>query len=230
MHDCPPSIFKQINLEEKHDLFERIFKENNEFTIRENDKITLCEDRPALVISSTSWTADEDFGILLNAILELDKKLTQTNSNLKIKFVITGKGPQKEMYIEKFKTLNLQHCTIDTMFLAAEDYPKLLACGDIGVCLHYSSSGVDLPMKIVDMFGSCLPVCAVNYSTLPELVKHDRNGLIFKHDKELARDMETLLSDFPRKSRLGEMQVHLKNNFMKHRWDDEWKGVRPTFV
>lgn len=72
------------------------------------------------------------------------------------------------------------------IWLEADDYPVLLSLCDVGVCLHYSSSGLDLPMKVVDMFGAGIPVLAVDYRTLGELVKNDENGLIFKDQVQLA--------------------------------------------
>lgn len=230
-------MFKQLTMDEKHALYVEVFgkqdlngSEETPFTVKSKNKVSFKEDRPALIVSSTSWTADEDFDILLNAVIDFDKRVQ--GSKQKFQFIVTGKGDRKAYYEQKMKELEptFTNCSIRTAWLAAESYPKVLACSDLGVCLHYSSSGVDLPMKVVDMFGSALPVCAIDYETLPELVKRDQNGLIFHDSKELATQFQQVFADFPKKQLLQQFSQHLVANFQTHRWNDEWDSVaKPIF-
>ena len=91
--------------------------------------------------------------------------------------------------------------------------------------IHYSSSGLDLPMKVVDMFGTGLPVCQVDYKCIDELVQHRKNGFIFKDAKELSSNIQELLQDFPQKKGvLGQMKGHLEV-FRARKWEQEWAEV-----
>jgi beta-1,4-mannosyltransferase len=144
-------------------------------------------ERTALLVSSTSWTADEDFGLLLEA-LEIYNRVASASRGEKglprILVMITGKGPLKDMYMGKIQRLQCAWGFVRCIstWLDAADYPLLLGCSfllsqttsiltsritgsaDIGISLHSSSSALDLPMKIVDMFGCGLPVCALDFA------------------------------------------------------------------
>ncbi|KIY45287.1 mannosyltransferase [Fistulina hepatica ATCC 64428] len=158
-------------------------------------------DRPALVVSSTSWTPDEDFSILLDALSAYDLRAREVVKFPKVLCIVTGKGPLKAKYMSEVAKLQKEgtwKCVrLITMWLEAEDYPTLLGSADLGVSLHSSSSALDLPMKVVDMFGCGLPVCALHFACIDELVKAGINGLVFKDAAELARQLEQLLTGFP---------------------------------
>ena len=94
---------------------------------------TLRAERTALLVSSTSWTADEDFGLLLEA-LEIYNRVASAEGSGKglprILVMITGKGPLKDMYMSKIRRLQ---CTWDfvrciSTWLDTTDYPLLLGC------------------------------------------------------------------------------------------------------
>nr|XP_057904493.1 chitobiosyldiphosphodolichol beta-mannosyltransferase [Doryrhamphus excisus] len=239
LYDRPAAIFRETPLKTQHELFLRlshtlpVFRHSSEdeddgkatvFSARDpaKDTVTLRPGRPALLVSSTSWTEDEDFSILLQALQEYEASIQGGATLPELVCVITGKGPQKEHYIKMIDSMSLKHVKICTPWLEAEDYPVLLGSADLGVCLHKSSSGLDLPMKVVDMFGCCLPVCAVHFKCLHELVKHDENGLIFRDAHQLAQQLNSLLSEFPSsEGKLGRFRRNLRAS-RGQRWDDNW--------
>jgi beta-1,4-mannosyltransferase len=181
-----------------------------------------------LLVSSTSWTPDEDFSVLMEALTAYSEKATTTHPQLpEIFAIITGKGPEKEKYvlqIEKLKSEGkLEMVTIKTTWLSLQDYASLLASADLGVSLHTSSSGVDLPMKVVDMFGAGLPVLGWNkFEAWPELVIEGTNGMGFADANEMADKLVYLLSPD------NKMLSRLKEGALaegKRRWDDEWDPI-----
>uniref|UniRef100_X1Z4C9 Chitobiosyldiphosphodolichol beta-mannosyltransferase n=1 Tax=Capitella teleta TaxID=283909 RepID=X1Z4C9_CAPTE len=245
MHDRPPAIFQETCIEKQHRLMKSLSEEYPEFKSRSTpanessvrtfvDKDGhphLRDKRPALLVSSTSWTGDEDFGILLAALERYEKACSDEDCCLPdLLCVITGRGPQKEYYKKIIDQKSFQHVSICTPWLTAEDYPKLLGSADLGVSLHMSSSGLDLPMKVVDMFGCCLPVCAVNFQWLPELVKHEENGLIFKDEMELASQLQVCLKYYPNDcQKLTKFRQNLRG-FREVGWDASWTmNVLPMF-
>lgn len=126
------------------------------------------------------------------------------------------------------------------------------ASADLGVSLHTSSSGFDLPMKIVDMFGCGLPVCAVGYDwlvtnpnfspiplgfhlrrflldsfiSLKELVTDGKNGMIFKTAGDLADKLLAWFHGFPQNNeenrQLYRRQLEV---YQSLRWHSEWCKV-----
>ncbi|KAG8453709.1 hypothetical protein GDO86_000367 [Hymenochirus boettgeri] len=238
LYDKPASVFQETPLELQHKLFIKLaevyepFKaqtksetyEKTAFTElnMENGMVMYNEERPALLISSTSWTEDEDFSVLLNSLKEYDKFIRNGFKLPSLVCVITGKGPLKEYYSQIIREMQLSNIQICTPWLEAEDYPVLLGSADLGVCLHKSSSGLDLPMKVVDMFGCCLPVCAISFKCLNELVKHEENGLIFEDAIELAEQLKVIFTDFKSKSsKLKQFRQNLRDS-KQMRWDESW--------
>ena len=218
LHDRPASQFQPLESDARK-AFLSLLDDTKGFA---NSILT---EKTRLIVSSTSWTPDEDFSILLEALSTYCEKATTTHPQLpEILVIITGKGPEKEKYlgqIEKLKCRGkLQVATIKTAWLSLQDYASLLASADLGVSLHTSSSGVDLPMKVVDMFGAGLPVLGWNkFAAWPELVVEGRNGIGFGDANEMAEKLVYLLS--PEHSMLARLREGALAEG-KRRWDDEW--------
>ncbi|NP_001091244.1 ALG1, chitobiosyldiphosphodolichol beta-mannosyltransferase L homeolog [Xenopus laevis] len=243
LYDKPASIFRETPIEMQHKLFMNLAKEYPPFRYQsqskcsgtektaftdltlENGAVNYNKERPALLISSTSWTEDEDFSVLLKALEEYELYIRNGAKLPSLVCVITGKGPLKEHYSRLIKEMQFKNIQICTPWLEAEDYPLLLGSADLGVCLHKSSSGLDLPMKVVDMFGCCLPVCAIKFKCLHELVKHEENGLIFEDALELAEQLKDMFTDFTSKSSKLNRFRHNLSESVQIRWDESWDQI-----
>ena len=117
--------------------------------------------------------------------------------------LLTGKGALREPYEARIAGLRLRRVGLRTLWLSPQEYPVLLGSADLGLCLHRSASGVDLPMKISDMFGCGLPVCAFDYGPcLAEQVRHGENGLLFSSAEALAAQLLELFDGFPTRAPL----------------------------
>jgi beta-1,4-mannosyltransferase len=68
------------------------------------------------LVSSTSWTKDEDFNILLEA-LEIYDQANDTTK--KIRTFITGKGPEKDKYLKLIerKQTNWKKISVTALWL-----------------------------------------------------------------------------------------------------------------
>lgn len=218
LHDRPMTQFRVLDELERSKFLTRLQE-----TASHADEIKWGKRK--LIVSSTSWTPDEDFPLLLEALVKYSDLAQNSSSQLpKILAIVTGKGPQKAEFLTKIENLQSQNklnmVCIKTAWLSLEDYAKLLGAADLGICLHTSSSGLDLPMKVVDMFGAGLPVVGWGiYESWPELVTEGINGRGFGSAAELNAILAELLGSDKskiRKLRAGAIQEG------SWRWDDEW--------
>jgi beta-1,4-mannosyltransferase len=154
----------------------------------------------AIAVSPTSWTADEDFDLLLDAVVGYEAGLATTRSvgpvPVRLAILMTGRGPLRERFEQRLRTLRLSSVLVRTLWLESGEYPTVLAASDLGISLHRSASGLDLPMKVADMFGAGIPVCALNYGPcLSELVRQGENGLLCSTADELAGQLCELVGE-----------------------------------
>ena len=235
-------LFKFLNELEANDLYKNYPNELYSLIdthLPENKNL-----KPIVMISSTSWTPDEDFSMLLDAFIKTEEMIKEsiedkTQKNIynitedkikKILFLITGRGPMRDKFMDKVSEANLKYFDVKSIWLESDDYPKLLSLVDLGISLHYSSSGIDLPMKVVDMFSGCLPVASVYYETINELVKENENGFLFKNSKDLGKILKNViieLSATGKCEKIIKFRENLHKELDKNDWVSQWKQRIP---
>ncbi len=191
-----------------------------------------------LVVCPTSWTPDEDFDLLLEALERAERALGGggkpsglPEGSLKLSLVLTGRGELRDAFETRLSKRTLSAIRVRTAWIEPEDYPVLIGMADLGLCLHQSSSGLDLPMKIADFRGPGVPVAAYDYApVLSEALTNGSEGVTFKDPGQLANLLVALATgnadpDGP----LARSRQWIASH-PSPRWDDQWRSVAaPVF-
>src|SRR5471032_3234902 len=121
------------------------------------------------VVCPTSWTEDEDFDLIIDAVVRLEEKIRgweaadASRRFPDLVILVTGDGERRAQFERRFAGLPARRIHLRARWLEPEDYPRVVGSADIGLCLNRSSSGLDIPMKVADLFGAGVPVCALDY-------------------------------------------------------------------
>ncbi|HEY2942713.1 MAG TPA: glycosyltransferase [Vicinamibacteria bacterium] len=193
--------------------------------------------RPALVVSPTSWTLDEDFGLLLAAAERCEDLARQLESRPgarpfpDVVVLVTGRGPLRAAFEARVAQRTGRRIHVRTLWLSPEEYADVLAAADLGLSLHRSSSGLDLAMKVADMFACGLPVFAFDYGAcLAEQVRHGVNGLVFASVEELAERLCEAFAGFPSETATLDRLRPGALASGRRRWIDEWNDTAAAVV
>jgi len=181
------------------------------------------------IVCPTSWTEDEDFDVVIDAVLRLEDRirgweaLESSRRFPDLVILVTGDGERRTEFERRFAGLPARRVHLRARWLEPEDYPRVVGSADLGLCLHRSSSGLDIPMKVADLFGAGVPVCALDYgATLAERVRHGSNGLLFSTAEQLANVLFDLFETFPADDQLFERLRTGARKSGRMAWDEGW--------
>ena len=188
---------------------------------------------PVVMVSSTSWSADEDMIMLLDALSALVESKSEQRSAIlpPLAVIVTGLGPGRAEFEARARQLESPGLRIATGWLADDLYRDLLRAAQLGLSMHRSASGLDLPMKIVDMIEAGLPVLTYDYAPcLGELLPRERAAGLFTTASGLAEHLSALLRDYPDLARLTQIRAAMPD-LASPGWTEEWRRVAaPIFA
>ncbi len=187
---------------------------------------SLGAERLPLVVCPTSWTPDEDFDLLLEALERAERQLARAAGAPCLAVILTGRGALREGFEARAARRSFKAIALRTHWLEPTAYPVLIGMADLGLCLHQSSSGLDLPMKVADFRGAGVPVAAFDYApVLGEVLTNGHEGVTFRDPGDLAGILVAVASKaIEPGSILGKSKTWLFEN-PAERWDAQWQAA-----
>ncbi len=227
LYDRPASAFTPIDRGDRERFRQALFA-----------RLGIRATTVGFIVCPTSWTEDEDFDVAIEAVMRLEERIRgweAGNSGRRfpeLVILVTGDGARRAEFERRFAGLPARRIQLRARFLEPEDYPRVVGSADLGLCLHRSSSGLDIPMKIADLFGAGVPVCALDYGAcLAERVRHGDNGLLFSNGRQLADIIFDLFETFPGEQKSLERLRTGARKLARPTWEEGWtREARPVLL
>ena len=227
LYDRPASAFVPIERVERERYRQALFT-----------RLGVHTGMVGFVVCPTSWTEDEDFDVIIEAVGRLEQRIRDWEGAApgrrfpSLVILVTGDGQRRAAFERRFAGLPARRVQLRARWLEPEDYPRVVGSADLGLCLHRSSSGLDIPMKIADLFGAGVPVLALDYGAcLAERVRHGDNGLLFSTAEQLADILFDLFETYPTDQKRLERLRSGARKSARPTWEEGWtREARPVLL
>jgi beta-1,4-mannosyltransferase len=227
LYDRPASAFTAIDRADRERFRQALFA-----------RLGIRASTVGFIVCPTSWTEDEDFDVVIEAVMRLEERIRGWEAGSsprrfpELVILVTGDGARRAEFERRFAGLPARRIQLRARFLEPEDYPRVVGSADLGLCLHRSSSGLDIPMKIADLFGAGVPVCALDYGAcLAERVRHGDNGLLFSNGRQLADVLFDLFETFPADQKALERLRTGARKLARPTWEEGWtREAKPVLL
>ena len=181
------------------------------------------------VVCPSSWTEDEDFDVLIDAVVSLEERVRGWEAgDRRLRFpqlviLVTGDGRRRAEFERRFAGLPARRVQLRARWLEPGEYPSVVGSADLGLCLHRSTSGLDIPMKVADLFGAGVPVVALDYGAcLAERVHHRDNGLLVSNARQLADVLFELFESYPHDQAALDRLRRGARRSARPTWEEGW--------
>lgn len=166
------------------------------------------------VVAPSSWGPDEDTDAILRVAAQLNRA-DQWEGTASLVVIATGRGPAQPEFGRRALKIPAGPVRVCTVWLPPTEYAVLLGYADAGLCLHRSSSGLDLPMKLADFRGAGCKALVFDYGpVLDEVFQPDADGWKFSDDEGLAAGLQRIAG-------MGE-SPRLPSRKEDRTWESEW--------
>lgn len=136
-----------------------------------------------------------------DTLVEAFAALVESGAGRNVSLNIVGDGPLRSALAEQIERLGLNGCV--KLSGNRDDVDQILAAADIYIC---SSIAEGIALTVLEAMASALAVVATDVGGNPELVEHERTGLLVNAGdvSGMAQALRRLIGDADERARFGE--------------------------